>query len=353
MLLDIIIIMRLIAALSGGVDSAVAALIAKQNGHELFGVHLNFAGKNKYNFCATKDDALDAKKVANKLKIPYDLWDYSANFEQYVENYFIKSYSQNRTPNPCIRCNQTIKFGYFLVQAKKLGFDGILTGHWANIDSSGLIARAKNILKDQTYVLAGVGQKVSKYIVTPLGNYKNKNEIRELGKANGLLVHRKKESFDICFVDNLKNYLTNAIGKKPGKIIDQKTMKTIKTHNGSYIYTIGQRRGLALGNYDGSGEKKYVSKLENSTVYVNNISAIKVVKFGVSKLIFYNTQYKLNNLLVQIRAHCMPLKCSLELINKTSGIVKLQEKAFYGVNSGQSAVFYNNNIVVAHGIIEI
>jgi tRNA-specific 2-thiouridylase len=368
--------MKLIAGLSGGVDSAVATYLALKDGHEILGIHLNFSKNDKKNFCATSEDALDAKKVAIKLGIPFDMWDYSDDFYKYVEKYFIKQYKNGKTPNPCIRCNQTIKFGKLLKDAKKLGFDGILTGHWSTISNDGIITRGINKHKEQSYVLAGVGQNISKHIVTPLGKYKTKNEIREIAFKQNLIIARKRESYDICFVDNLNKYLTKNIGIKKGYFIDSISGQKIKEHNGSFHYTIGQAKKLDLQNYDGSGNKKYINKITGKTVYVGERNTLKINKFKIKNFIKYSSffshslhsidnlkkqkcekcvkdkKYKeCKNMSVQIRAHGNAHKCFYDPISTTTGIITLKDDYIYGVSKGQSAVLYANNNVIAHGII--
>ncbi len=255
---------KVVVAMSGGLDSSVAALILKRAGFDLIGVFMKFWKPSEVswqkfeNRCCTSEAEARARKVAKILKIPFYLFDFSKAFKEKVVDYFLKNYQKGLTPNPCVVCNKEIKFGLLLEKAMKIGADFIATGHYARTslhDRNFRLAknqqkvkllRAKDREKDQSYFLWQITQEQLRKVFFPIGNF-TREEVKHLAKKFKLPVLKPKKSVEICFIettvnDFLKKYLT----EKPGKIVD-KNGNVLGKHEGLWFYTIGQRKGLALG----------------------------------------------------------------------------------------------------------
>jgi len=271
--------MRVVAAMSGGVDSSVAAARMLEAGHEVVGVHLALSQnaatlRESARGCCTIEDAGDARRVADMLGIPFYVWDLAARFRTDVVEDFIAEYAAGRTPNPCLRCNEKIKFAALLEKALALGFDAVATGHYAQIVESASGARelhrAVDLDKDQSYVLGVLdsGQLARSFF--PLGDT-TKPQIRQEAAAHGFYVATKPDSHDICFIPdgNTRRWLTDRLGEQPGDIVDTEGTK-VGEHQGAYAFTVGQRRGLHLGQPAEGGEPRYVVEVQpaNNTVVV-------------------------------------------------------------------------------------
>lgn len=262
---------KVVVAMSGGVDSSVAAALLVKQGFDVTGVSMKlwpneFCGMEKPKSCCSTRDLADARFVAGQLKIPFYAIDLSEKFKKEVIDYFSKEYCSGRTPNPCIVCNEKIKFGALLKKAQELGADFIATGHYANIGYDNknkrfTLKEGKDKVKDQSYVLFGLNQEQLSKIIFPLGDYL-KNDIREISKKLKLRTSDKKESQEICFVwdNNYPEFLKKhyCVKSKPGKIVD-KTGKILGEHPGFMFFTIGQRKGLNLG---GNKEPMYVTSID-------------------------------------------------------------------------------------------
>lgn len=264
--------MRVLAAMSGGVDSAVAAARVVEAGHEVVGVHMALS-RNRNQFrtgsrgCCSIEDAGDARRAADILGIPYYVWDLSEKFEDTVVADFLSEYAAGRTPNPCVRCNEHIKFEALLDKATALGFDAVATGHYAQVitrtgpDGADVreLHRSPNTAKDQSYVLAVMGPERLARAMFPLGAYETKDEVRAEAAARGLSVSNKPDSYDICFVadGDTQGFLRDHLGSKPGDIVDTDGT-IIGAHDGAYSYTVGQRKGLSIGRPAADGKPRYV-----------------------------------------------------------------------------------------------
>jgi len=267
--------MRVLAALSGGVDSAVAAARAVAAGHDVVGVHLALSRtraerRTGSRGCCSIADAGDARRAADVLGIPYYVWDLSERFEETVVADFLAEYEAGRTPNPCVRCNQHVKFDALLTRALALGFDAVCTGHYARIDTAPdgarSLHRAADAAKDQSYVLAVMGPDRLRHAMFPLGTVASKDEVRAEAAARGLPVATKPDSYDICFVadGDTPGFLRDRLGSRPGPVVDA-AGTVLGEHDGAYAYTGGQRRGLGLSAPAPDGRPRYVLEVSART----------------------------------------------------------------------------------------
>ena len=248
---------KILVGLSGGVDSAVAALILKEKNHDITGATLKLL-----DIIDTENSIRSAQEISKVLNINHIVIDLRKEFKEYVLDYFVKEYESGRTPNPCVMCNKYIKFGFMLKEALKLNYDYIATGHYAQIkyDNSKNIWRLKKCdnIKDQSYFLYRLSQEQMSRIIFPLENL-DKPKVRELARKYNLPVSEKKDSQDICFIKN-QDYMefvrnNSNINFLPGNFID-KNKNYIGTHKGIINYTVGQRKGLEVA----LGQRMYVKK---------------------------------------------------------------------------------------------
>ena len=346
---------KVVIGLSGGVDSSVAALLLKQNGYDVIGVTMDLYQKETKD---TSDSIADAQKVAEKLGIPFYTLDLKSEFKKYVIDYFSKEYMNGRTPNPCIECNKHLKFGLLLDKAKEMfGADYIATGHYANIgydENTGryYIKESGAVGKDQTYVLYNLTQEQLKHVLMPLSNY-TKDEIREIAAQNGFITANKKDSQEICFVED--NDYAGFIQRKynykttPGEYVDTNGNKYGK-HKGIIHYTIGQRRGLGLSLTSPLYVKKVDTKthevilcpkeeLFSDSLLCNNINLITIDKL-TSPL----------TVCVKIRYSAPKVKATLIPIDENNIKVVFDEPQ-RAVTPGQAVVFYDDNMVIGGGTI--
>ena len=253
--------MKVLAAMSGGVDSAVAAARAVDSGHDVTGVHLALS-KNPQSFrsgargCCSREDAHDARRAADVLGIPFYVWDLSDRFAADVVDDFVAEYAAGRTPNPCLRCNEKIKFAAVLDRAVALGFDAVGTGHYARLqrtEQGVQLHRAVDPGKDQSYVLGVLNQDQLRRSFFPLGG-SLKSEVRAEAARRGLLVADKPDSHDICFIPNgdTAGFLTDRIGRRPGEIVDAGGA-TVGEHDGAHQFTVGSAPRPAAG---GAGRRR-------------------------------------------------------------------------------------------------
>jgi tRNA-specific 2-thiouridylase len=239
---------RVALALSGGVDSAVSAVLLKEQGYEVVCFFMKFWSEaisdERMNSCCNIEAYHSAENLAKQLNIPIYTLNFKEKFKDSVVNLFLRSYAAGITPNPCIQCNQFIKFGEFLKKAKQLDFDYIATGHYAQIEKKDKLYYLKKGVdkkKDQSYFLYRINQEILKHTIFPVGNLK-KTKVRVIAKDNGLKIHSKKDSQEICFVsnDDIKGFLQRNIKLTPGKIIDIDSKKELGQHQGLEVFTIGQ-----------------------------------------------------------------------------------------------------------------
>lgn len=350
--------MKVLVGLSGGVDSAVAAKLLIDKGYNVSGVTLkllpDFYGVQKSNDA----DIFESKKIADKLGIPHLIYDFRKEFSHLVIDYFIKTYKEGKTPNPCFICNSKIKFGLLLDRALNSGFDAVATGHYAGIEKDGktnrmLLCKAADSLKDQSYFLALLNQEQLKHILFPLHEMQ-KSEVKEIAAKKGLIKTGQRESQDICFVPN-DDYSTfiNSFAQKgdfsEGNFLDCEG-KIIGRHKGLQYYTIGQRRGLALA----FGYPVYVVSKDSKT---NTVTVGKKEKLLFSSFIAEKVNLILSekisgpvNIMVKTRYRQKEKKAVLTPIE--NGKVKIEfETPELAVAEGQAAVFYSGKYIFGSGII--
>src|SRR5438132_468808 len=261
--------MRVRADMTGGVDTAVAAARAADAGHQVTGVHLALS-QNPQSYrsgargCCTLEDARDARRAADVIGIPFYVWDMAERFHRDVVQDFVAEYAAGRTPNPCLRCNEKIKFAAVLDRALALGFDAVCTGHYARI-RDGILHRAADPGKDQSYVLAVLTSEQISHAMFPLGGTP-KAQVRAEAAERGLAVADKPDSHDVCFIadGDTSGFLAKQLGHAPGRIVDQ-SGAVLGEHDGAYAFTVGQRRGLRVGRPAGDGKPRYVLDIEPVT----------------------------------------------------------------------------------------
>lgn len=353
--------MRLVAAMSGGVDSSVAAARMVDEGHEVVGVHLALArssGGGRQRGCCTLDDARDARRVADVLGIPYYVWDFSERFAQTVMSDFLDEYARGRTPNPCLRCNEHIKFSAVLDRAVALGFDGIVTGHYARLRQGAEgpeLHRAFDDSKDQSYVLAVVPRDKLRYAHFPLGDDR-KESVRTDAARRGLITAAKPDSHDICFVadGDTASYVARNLGEAPGPIVDARSGATVGQHRGTFTVTIGQRRGLGLSVPAEDGHPRYVVDVDHAagTVSVGPREdlLVRVVESGPAQWLSTPWAGSREHVQVQVRAHGVPVSARVTVT--PAGLVAELAEPIQGIAPGQALVVYEGDRVLASATID-
>ena len=279
--------MKVLAALSGGVDSAVAAARAVEAGHEVVGVHMALSSSPQEcrigsRGCCSVEDAGDAARAAEVLGIPFYVWDLAEEFEQTVISDFVDQYRLGATPNPCVRCNEFVKFRELAERARALGFDAVATGHYARVVQGPVgpeLHRGLDEAKDQSYVLAVMGPEELSRVVLPLGDAPSKAWVRSEAERLGLGVSHKPDSYDICFIPDgdTQGFLRTRLGEAPGEVVSTDG-EVLGHHRGYWNFTVGQRRGLHLGDPAPDGAPRYVVRTDprTNTVVVGAASLLSV-----------------------------------------------------------------------------
>ncbi|MGN7781175.1 tRNA 2-thiouridine(34) synthase MnmA [Mycolicibacterium sp. 22603] len=338
--------MRVLVAMSGGVDSSVAAARMVDAGHDVVGVHLALSSapgtlRTGSRGCCSKEDAGDARRVADVLDIPFYVWDFADRFKEEVIDDFVDSYARGETPNPCVKCNETIKFSALSARALALGFDAVATGHYARL-SDGRLRRAVDVDKDQSYVLAVLTAEQLRHAVFPIGDTA-KSEIRAEAARRGLAVAEKPDSHDICFIPSgdTRAFLGAKIGIRPGAVIDAGGT-VLAEHEGVHGFTIGQRKGLGIAGPGPDGQPRYVTGIDaaTATVRVGPAEDLDVRELVGDKPVFTAGIAPAGPVegVVQVRAHGGLAAAVVEVVD--GRLVADLREPLRGVAPGQTMVLY-------------
>ncbi len=351
---------RVVAAMSGGVDSAVAAALAVDAGHEVVGVHLALSRspgtlRTGSRGCCTVEDALDARRVCDLLDIPYYVWDFSDEFAEDVVADFLAEYAAGRTPNPCLRCNERIKFAALLDRAVALGFDAVVTGHHARL-ADGVLSRSVDPAKDQSYVLAVLTPEQLAHSRFPLGGM-TKAQVRQEAARRGFAVAAKPDSYDICFIPegDTHGYLVEKLGARPGSVVDAETGEELGGHDGYFAFTIGQRKGIGNRRPAADGRPRYVLGVEpvSGTVTVGSAARLDVSLVEADRVVFPGGAPPVFPFrgVAQLRAHGGTVAGSTDLVDGRLRV--LLDAPARGIAPGQTVVLYDESDtdVVAAGTI--
>jgi len=352
---------KVLVGMSGGVDSSVAAYLLKEQGYEVIGVTMQIWQDDeefieKEGGCCSLSAVADARRVANKIGIPFYVMNFKDAFKRNVIDYFVDEYMEGRTPNPCIACNKFIKFSSFLDKAMAMGIDYVATGHYAIIEKQKdryIIKKSEDDKKDQTYALYNLTQFQLERTLMPCGQYK-KSEIREIAKNIGLRVYNKKDSEEICFIpDNdhgryIKNRFPNKV--RQGNFVD-KQGNVLGKHKGIVYYTIGQRKGLGIA----FGKPMYVvdiNPFKNEVVLgtIEDLLNTELIAKDINYIPF-DTLKEPMEVEAKIRYSQIPSKAIITPIDDSRVRVDFHEKQ-RAITKGQSVVFYKDDLLIGGGIIE-
>ncbi len=341
---------KIVVAMSGGVDSSVSAALLQKQGYEVIGVTMQ-VWKDTQNLAVK-----DAQLIAKRLNIPHYVLDLREIFAKEIVNYFINEYLLGRTPNPCVQCNHYIKFGELLNWAESIGADYLATGHYANIVKVGeryLLKKSQSTNKDQTYPLYHLTQRQLSKIIFPLAKY-DKAEVRKLASEFELEVANKAESQDICFIND-QNYVKFIeeqahIKIEPGNFVD-KSGKILGTHQGIYHYTIGQRKGLGIA----TGKPVFVTGINvaKNEVMLGDEEDILSKELCVSNLNFISVDQLTSLTQASVKIRYGTKEAEAILIPEKKDLLRVEFKVPQrAITPGQSAVFYQGDVVLGGGIIQ-
>ena len=354
---------RIVVGMSGGVDSSVAALLLKRQGHEVIGVFMkNWEEKDDQGVCTSAQDWDDVRRVCDVIGIPYYSVNFSREYWDRVFTHFLEEYRRGRTPNPDVLCNREIKFSVFLDFARSLGAEKVATGHFARLGERGgeyALLRAADENKDQTYFLYMLGQRALSRTMFPVGGMR-KAEVREEARRAGIPVSEKKDSTGVCFIGerNFREFLSHYLPARPGRMVDTRG-NDMGEHIGLMYYTLGQRRGLGIGG-SGDGRRWFVVEKD----LANNVL---VVDQGEDSPLLYSRQ--------AVCSQCTwisgrppapegePLACKVRLRHRQplqDGVAVLQGDMMRidfpvpqrAVTPGQSAVLYLGDACLGGGIVD-
>ncbi|MEE9216040.1 MAG: tRNA 2-thiouridine(34) synthase MnmA [Anaerolineales bacterium] len=341
-------------AMSGGVDSSVAAALLVESGDRVFGLMLRLwsAGPERPNRCCSPRDVANASKVAGRLGIPFYVIDAKDEFKSRVVDSFISGYEAGLTPNPCLSCNRELRWGLLLERASKLGATHIATGHYARLRRTNgqyRLFRADDRQKDQSYVLSVLGQSQLAHTLFPLGKLK-KEAVREIARRQGLVTANRPESQDLCFLggDDYRTFLADHLVAAPGAIEDNQG-NTLANHSGLSNFTVGQRKGIGISG----PEPLYVidKDVERNTLIVGPKSALGRTHFTVREVNWVrgHSPPESSNLTVQVRYRASAVPASLEHLEGRTKVAT--DEPLNNIAPGQAAVFYKGEECLGGGII--
>lgn len=344
---------KIVVAMSGGVDSSVAAMLLSEAGHDVVGVSMqvwdyrNHGGNGSRATCCAPTDFNDARRVAGKLGIPYYVFDFEKSFRREVIDNFVSSYQRGLTPNPCIDCNNKVKFRELRARARSLGYGAVATGHYARISSGPQgprLLRGADRAKDQSYFLYGIGRQELAETVFPLGDL-TKDQVRAMARERGLATADKPESQDICFVSDSAQDFVRKIGggRGAGKIVNRQG-EQLGGHEGIHRFTVGQRRGLGVG---GAENPLYVLEIqpESDTIVVGARDELERESFEVEECVWLSPG---------LEEPAQAFECIAQLRHRHAGVAVTVQPLGAGrvsvrfeasgatVSPGQAAVFYDS-----------
>ena len=335
---------RVMVMMSGGVDSSVAAALLRDERHDVTGVTLKLWGGESDSGCCSVSDVEDARRVAAQLGIPHYVFNFSEGFEANVVDPYVAAYAAGETPNPCVECNRTMKFGRVLERARTLDYDFVATGHHARIvatDSGSALARGADPAKDQSYVLYMLGPDELAHTLLPVGEL-TKAEVRDRARDLGLRTAEKRESMDVCFITRggREAFLGARIERRAGTIVDEHGA-VVGAHDGVDAFTIGQRRGLGVA----VGERRYVTDIavETATVTVGPPHALLQDRVHVRDV--HCPRALPQPMLAQFRAHAAPVPATLD------GADVVFASPQKRIAPGQVVAFYDGDVCCGGGIV--
>lgn len=351
--------MKVLVAMSGGVDSSVAAALLAQQGHDVTGVHLRLADVHgaddggRVHGCCGVTDADDARRVAQVLDIPFYVWNMKDEFGAGIVEDFVAEYERGRTPNPCVRCNERVKFGALLERALRTGFDAVATGHYARAEHDGSryrLFRGADAAKDQSYVLARLGQRELRHALFPVGAHP-KARTREIANELALRTADKPESYDICFVPDgdAAGFVERALGgARPGEIVDA-SGEVLGAHAGVHRFTVGQRRGLGV---ETGAQRTYVLEVDAPAQRIIVGPAEMLSRAGLEADEVRWTAGEVPERIgaVQVRAHGGLFAASLVEAAGDRVVVRFDEPQ-RGIAPGQLVAFYDGDEVLGGATI--
>ena len=352
---------RVVVAMSGGVDSSVAALLLRRAGWDVIGVTMKLYSLDEselpegHQGCCTLDDVEDARSVCRILGIPHYVLNMERAFRDQVMDYFVAEYRRGRTPHPCIACNDKIKFSQLMARADALGARYVATGHYSRVqhgEGSAVLRKGVDPAKDQSYVLFGMTQPQLARTLLPIGGF-HKEEIRRIALDGGLVTADKPDSQDICFIPlgDYREFLRQHSSGVPGEIVELDGT-VVGTHQGIEYFTVGQRRGLGLPRT--AGEPHYVIRLEadENRVVVGPESALYTAQVRVSRVNYVSGRVPADGTPVTVKIRYKSYEAPATLHPRSDGALVLFHEPQRSVTPGQAAVFYQADILLGGGTIE-
>jgi tRNA-uridine 2-sulfurtransferase len=349
---------KVVVGMSGGVDSSVAALLAKRAGHEVMGLFMkNWEDDDDDEYCSTREDLIDAAAAADRIGIDLEAVNFSGEYKERVFAEFLREYAAGRTPNPDVLCNAEIKFRAFLDHAMRLGAEKIATGHYARVRETGgrhELLRGLDVSKDQSYFLHRLTQEQLARVMFPVGEMK-KSEVRRIALEAGLPNHAKKDSTGICFIGErpFREFLNRYLPKVPGRIVDEKG-RTVGGHIGLAFYTIGQRKGIGIG---GAGEAWYVAdkRLDSNELVVvqghdHPLLMKKALSAADTAWVAGEPPAAPSTHTAKTRYRQADAPCTLSSVLESEIQVEFPAPQ-WAVTPGQSVVLYDGEICLGGGVI--